>query len=183
MSVTVANAPGATIGAFTVSVGGGVMVNGSGSDVPPPGADVVARTSAVPTVVISAPGIDARSSPLLTTVVGRATPLNSTTVRGTNPAPRTVSVIPPNPARALAGDSDVMVGGSAVVGNKALSASYARTRGTVQPSTPERMSVTGSPVCRSTFRIVPTLNAGVACFNRPHTPATCGAAIDVPRNV
>src|SRR3954470_16203397 len=120
MSVTVDAAPGATTGTPTVSDGGGAIANGAGADIPPPGADVVTRTSAVPTVVMAEPGIDARSSPLLTYVVGRATPLNSTTERGTNALPVTARMTPPKPARALDGDSDAIAGGSAVVGSSAL---------------------------------------------------------------
>src|SRR5258706_8640637 len=42
------------------------------------------------------------------------------------------------------------------------------------------MSVIGSPVNCSASRIVVTLASGAACFSSPQTPATCGAAIDVP---
>ena len=45
---------------------------------------------------------------------------------------------------------------------------------------PMRVSAIGNPVSRSALRIVPTLAPGTACLSRPHVPATCGAAIDVP---
>ena len=48
------------------------------------------------------------------------------------------------------------------------------------PLAQNRLSVTGSPVLRSAFRMVVTLAVGTACRISAHTPATCGAAIDVP---
>ena len=55
------------------------------------------------------------------------------------------------------------------------------TRGTVAVP-PVRVSAIGRPVWRSALRIVPTLAPGTASRSRPHAPATCGAAIDVPLN-
>ena len=54
VSVTVTLAPGATVVALTVSVGGGAIVKARAADVPPPGVGENTVTCAVPVAAISA---------------------------------------------------------------------------------------------------------------------------------
>src|SRR5205085_2496478 len=119
---------------------------------------------------------------LLMNLVGRAAPFHSTTDRPMKRLPLTVSVIPPRPARVLAGERNVTTGIGLSSGTRVARASNILTRGIVGPGPRNQnlVSVIGSPVWRSAPRTVVTLAPGTACLMTAHAPATCGAAIDVP---
>jgi hypothetical protein len=78
--------------------------------VPPPGAVLTTATPTLRAVETSAALIAARSSVLLTKVVGRASPFQCATELDTNPVRAAVSVNPAPPATTLVGDTDVSEG-------------------------------------------------------------------------
>src|SRR5439155_14232400 len=89
---------------------GGVLMNASALDVPPPGADDTTVTSAAPGLAMSAAAIAAVSLVVLTNVVGRGVPFHCSVEAGTKLPPVTVSVNPRPPAVALLGTSMLSVG-------------------------------------------------------------------------
>ena len=110
VSVIVTLAPGATLVALTVSTGGGVAVNETAFETPPPGAGVLTVTADWPTDAMSVAPIDARNCVLLTKVVARGAPFQRTTLAATKPVPLTVSVNAGLAAGALAGVSEAIAG-------------------------------------------------------------------------
>ena len=96
--------------ALTLMLGGGVIVNVSGDDTPPPGAGVATVTSAVPCAARSPARIVARNCVLLTKVVVRFAPFQRTTDVDTKPLPLTVSVNDDVPIGMLGGDREVSTG-------------------------------------------------------------------------
>ena len=75
----------------------------------------------------------------------------------------------------------MIVGAGLFTGVNAANAWNTLIPGTVTvPLAQMRLSVTGSPVLRSAFRMAVTLAVGAACRIKAQAPATCGAAIDVP---
>jgi hypothetical protein len=94
-------AAGALEGDKELSVGNGLyslMVNGTGSEVPPPGGGLKTVTWAVPGVAMSLAKMAAVSTELLTKLVGRSDPFQRTTDAGTKREPLSVSVNPGSPA-------------------------------------------------------------------------------------
>jgi hypothetical protein len=85
-------------------------------DVPPPGAGVFTVTGIEPAAARSDAESVARSTVLLTNVVGRVAPFQRTTEVLTNPLPFTVSVRLALPATAPAGDSELIAGTGGVAG-------------------------------------------------------------------
>jgi hypothetical protein len=110
VSVVVTLAPGATLAALTVRLGGGLIVKVCGADVPPPGAGVKTVTCAVPTEARSVAGIVARTCVVLTNVVVRFTPFHWITDADANPLPVAVNVNVAAPAGAVVGEIAVSTG-------------------------------------------------------------------------
>src|SRR5437870_1932470 len=112
MSPTFHNVPAA--GALIVGTGGwlpgGVTMNVSAFETPPPGEGLLTVTLAVPCVATSLAGIAAVSCVLLTNVVVRGAPFHCTLEPPTNPWPVTFSVNAPLPAAAELGLSEPTAG-------------------------------------------------------------------------
>jgi hypothetical protein len=101
----------ALVGESEVMVGTGLLTaNGELPDVPPPGAGFVTVTLNDPAVAISAAVIAAVICEALTKVVVAAVPLKFTTDDELKFEPFTVKVNAIPPAKALVGDSEVIVG-------------------------------------------------------------------------
>ena len=94
-----------------------LMVKGMPAEVPPPGAEFVTVTLAVPAVAMSVAAIAAVSCVELTNVVVFAIPLNFTTEVEAKPAPFTVSVKAAPPAVALGGAIETAEGTGLVTVN------------------------------------------------------------------
>jgi hypothetical protein len=92
------------------AVGGRVTANGSGLDVPPPGAGVCTVTVAVPAAAKSAAGTCACNCVVLPAVVGSGVPFHCTTESPTKFPPVTVKVIGVMPVMPPEGESAVKAG-------------------------------------------------------------------------
>ena len=104
----------AALGEIKLIVGMGlfplVMVKFAAFEVPPPGAELVTVTAAVPAVAMAAAGMAAVNCVALTNVVVRAVPPKLTVEAATKFVPLTVSVKAAPPATALFGEIVVIVG-------------------------------------------------------------------------
>ena len=110
VTVAVRLAPGATFVELTLIDGGGLMVNGSAPEVPPPGAGVKTVICAVPAVATSAAVIAACSCVELTNVVVRSAPFHRTFDDDVKLLPLTVNVKADAPANVRSGAIDVAAG-------------------------------------------------------------------------
>ncbi len=81
-------------------------------ELPPPGAGLTTATEAVLAAEISEAGMAAVTFDLLTNVVGRALPFQSTTEPDTNPVPFTVSVKPAPPGATAVGLNGWLIKGT-----------------------------------------------------------------------
>src|SRR5687768_4958401 len=109
-NVAVTSAPPGTVVALTARVGAGRTMNARGAETPPPGAGLDTVISTVAADAMSTAPIAACSSPVLTTVVGRAAPFQRTTDAAVNVLPVTISVNAGPPATANDGDSPLTTG-------------------------------------------------------------------------
>jgi hypothetical protein len=94
-------------------VGAAAIVKLTGLEMPPPGAGVTTFTGTVLGATTSAAVMVARSSRVLTNVVGRAVPFQRTTEEPTKPRPLTVSVKLALPAVTLDGETPLGIGAGA----------------------------------------------------------------------
>jgi hypothetical protein len=93
-----------------VKAGVGLMVNVMAFDVPPPGAGFTTVTLAVPAVWMSSALTEVANWVLLTKVVVQLPPFHCTCELGTKFVPFTVRMKATPPAKALEGESEVIVG-------------------------------------------------------------------------
>ncbi len=100
--------------ALTDSIGGDVIVNATGAEVPPPGAGDCTVTCAVPAAAMSDGPTAACSCVELTNVVVRFDPFQRTIEDAVNPLPLTESVNAGPPATACVG-AIVLINGTGLI--------------------------------------------------------------------